>query len=480
MQGCRRNFWRSFSIIAAIFPIAAALPVFAETPGKSSVIRYSNSRLLELRFSLSEQGGRETRIELWYTTDRAATWRRWTSVRTVSMLEDVRNEAKDESGRRSIRFLADADGLYGFFVVLHNAAGASSADPDQGTAAQQWVWVDETPPAVQSLAARRESDAEGKQAIRIDWEAKDQHFPDRPVSIHYRANGDPAFRLIAESLPARGGILRPLPEARLESIEIKLTARDLAGNHATRVVEVGATPEPDQTADINHRHDDLNGPAISSDGPHTSKSTGIEPVAANSEPGRARTASNAPHENAALTSIKPHDEPDAAPPSHGAPLNDEAVRKYRDGTWHRLRGETELALARFRQALEIEPTYEEARHDLAALLLVEGRDQDAVAELSRLLKQNPRNRAALKTLALAASRQKNYRTASESLQKLLLLDPNDGEAWLYYGDVILFSGDRRGAREAWCRVDAISSASEEMKDRARRRLELYPEAAAGK
>ncbi|MBK8267900.1 MAG: hypothetical protein IPK83_06180 [Planctomycetes bacterium] len=56
---------------------------------------------------------------------------------------------------------------------------------------------------------------------------------------------------------------------------------------------------------------------------------------------------------------------------------------------------------------------------------------------------------------------------------MLLLDPDDSDAWMNFGDVCLFMGDRRAAREAWTKAMRIERAPREIQLRAAKRLEIY-------
>jgi hypothetical protein len=59
------------------------------------------------------------------------------------------------------------------------------------------------------------------------------------------------------------------------------------------------------------------------------------------------------------------------------------------------------------------------------------------------------------------------------------LEPTDAEAWLYFGDVAMFMGDRAGAREAWAKAGGLDGVSEEVRRRASERMKLYPGRSAG-
>jgi Flp pilus assembly protein TadD len=132
-----------------------------------------------------------------------------------------------------------------------------------------------------------------------------------------------------------------------------------------------------------------------------------------------------------------------------------------------------VAALRYADALELDPNRLAARNDLGGLLLLSGRHEEAEQAFRQVLEADPRHVAALESLALVQAARQNYRSARDTLGRLLLLDPLDADAWLHFGDVTMFMGNRQSAREAWRKVGAIEQASDEVKERARKRLAIY-------
>jgi Flp pilus assembly protein TadD len=186
--------------------------------------------------------------------------------------------------------------------------------------------------------------------------------------------------------------------------------------------------------------------------------------------GRGRNQGQA-EQNPAMRGV--HDEPVAG--SH--PISDEAAfeakKQYDLGTWHRLRGEDDVALLRYREALQISPEFTAARNDLAALLVLRGQLAEAETEYRRVLTTEAKHRPALKGLALVQAKRGSYRSAHSTLQTLLLIDPNDAETWLHFGDVSMFMGDRPAALEAWTKSRDLESKPTKTKTRAENRLDIY-------
>jgi Flp pilus assembly protein TadD len=106
------------------------------------------------------------------------------------------------------------------------------------------------------------------------------------------------------------------------------------------------------------------------------------------------------------------------------------------------------------------------------MYMLAGRLENAEAEFRGILQKNERYRPALKSLALVQAKKHEYGASRESLQKLLLLQPEDAEAWLHLGDVSMFMGESKKAREAWTRAASTKDVSNELRKRANQRLAI--------
>ncbi|HVP09976.1 MAG TPA: tetratricopeptide repeat protein [Phycisphaerae bacterium] len=400
-----------------------------------------------------------TAAELWYTCDRGQTWQR---------------SAGGESGQNPIAFEAPQDGLFGLYVVLHNANGASAPAPKTGTAPQQWVLVDRAAPIVQVLQLTPDVRFDLNREIHIRWAVRDDNLPNRPVSLHYRCDQSRAFQLIAGDLPANSSFSWTVPDNITGRVEIKISAVDQADNTGRYVADWlrvdGSTVTDSRGTRMTTIEGEQSAPEVAPNG-HLMARHASSLTTAIDQPGARPMA---PSQRASPDSRGlPHSEPDAGPEPVPGGAAKEAQKCYDLGTWHRLRGEHDVAIARFRDALKLNPALSEARNDLAGLLYLQGDYEGAERELKFILAKDQRHRPALKTLALVQATRHNYRSSAESLEKLLLLDADDAEAWLYLGDIRLFMGERSRAREAWGKAAAGQTASEETRERAQKRLDIY-------
>lgn len=452
-----------------------------------------NSQQVTIRYRIAPGSTPPTDVELWYTQDGAVTWSLWTGPK--------------DSKPGTVSFEAWKEGLYGFYVILKNRYGGSAPPPKPGTAPHQWVRVDQTAPRVQMLeACPSERFAENREVL-IRWETIDESVADRGVSLYYRLDEGRTFQKIAEMLEPRSAFRWTVPEDVRGIVTLKVAARDRAGNvgsnisQALRIEEGTRGAKPDNAPAVSlHAAGGAaaNGsPAarltpVASPRPSTSPRILVDEGGA-AEPGRdlnPRATAREPA-SAASTTVRIEPPPFAArdagsvpppagiadPPALRPRVSEAAVReakkRYDLGTWHRLRGETALAMVKYREALEHNPDLADARNDLAGLLFLAGQHRAAEKEFERVLESEPRHRAAMKSLALVQAAQRNYRSAQESLRKLLSIDEDDAEAWLYLGDVTMFMRDSVAAREYWLKAAARKECPESVKERVDKRLAIY-------
>ena len=173
------------------------------------------------------------------------------------------------------------------------------------------------------------------------------------------------------------------------------------------------------------------------------------------------------------------------PPAAVTPVDEraakEAARLHEIGTYHRLRGEYDLAAERLGEAVRLNPNLLAARNDLAGVLILRGDRNGAEREYLVVLAQDPTHASALKGLALLQTMERNYQSARRTLERLLQAVPDDAEGWLYLGDVAMLAGERGPARAAWLKAGGFGDgAGADIKERAEKRLTIYRETPTAK
>lgn len=375
-----------------LIAIAACSAVSAAGGSPIELAETVRSRRFQLHFDVQASSSPLQAVELWYTRDGGQTWTR---------------SGVDEDRRSPIEFVATAEGLYGFYIVLYNAVGASAPRPTAGTAAQQWVLVDETPPILQARRADVTVEAGGGHVVRIEWSAYDEHFPPRPIELSYRTPDDPNWTVLAGPIANVGRFDGVLPERLIGEVSFRVLARDRVGHVASSELS-----------------------------PVT-----VEPPAA---PPEVVTASFSP----TVPDPAPSDDDDRLPFVSSEDAR-RAQKLLEYGNWFLLRGQLDVASERFQEVLQFDPANRDALINLAGVYYRRGQTGRSIESYLTLLKYHRNDIAALRGLALAYVAEKRYASAAESLEQILARIGDEPRTRIELGDVLLLSGQRSAAFQHW-------------------------------
>lgn len=420
----------------------AALETQPNTAPATPVVK---SRTVRVGFQTMNGQAAPLSAELWFTADHGRTW---------TKAHDAMLEAN------AVRCALPGDGEYGLFLVLHNEAGPSSDAPRPGIAPQTFLRVDVTSPEVQLLSLTADPDFSVNREVHLRWRAADAALADRPVAIDWRTEASKTYRRIAEGLPDISAYRWTVPGEVSGRVEIRLTAHDRAGNVGQYVSDRLLI-----TAD-GARVRGADDAAVDSDGVDSFSADGTERGASESQRVPAGPRASEP--------LTPAGEPDAGATRVDVKTSRDAKKRFDLGTYHRLRGEYDLAVVRLREALKLDPNLLDAWHDLGGILILQGRLEDAERAFKTALAKSSQHVPSLRGLALVQARRGDYNSARRTLDAVLAAAPDDVEGLLAAGDVALFSGDRDAAREAWTRAVTHAASDPDARRRAEKRLELYP------
>ena len=109
----------------------------------------------------------------------------------------------------------------------------------------------------------------------------------------------------------------------------------------------------------------------------------------------------------------------------------------------------------FRRAIELRPGYGTAHHWYATLLAIEGRFDEAKAEMLRALEIDPLSKNFLADLGQIHYFAGEYQLAEEYFGRAIAIDPDFALAHRYLGELHLLSGDAERAAEEFVRFDFI-------------------------
>ena len=191
------------------------------------------SQQFEIDYRLSEGVQPIESVVLWYTRDDGQTWRQ---------------HGADADRTPPVVFAASEEGRYGFFVVVRNAAGASSPDPAVGTPPLLSAFVDYTPPLAQLRFVQPAPDFPRPRELMICWTAYDAHLPSQPVALSFRRTGETTWTPIVKRIANTGRYDWPVPPAVVGTVHVKLTVRDRVGHVSESVSQAvplaAATTQP--------------------------------------------------------------------------------------------------------------------------------------------------------------------------------------------------------------------------------------------
>lgn len=163
----------------------------------TSGVEHLKSRTIHIKCKVSVGISGQGVFELWYTRDGGRSWTK--APKTVENsplpgnLPEKPGEAAATEALVKMVFEADADGLYGFVVVLRNGVGVGDPDPRPGDPPKFSVVVDTAEPKL-TLKVSAGSGADMRN-VTIQWLADDPNLADRPVQIEYaekRGDAPPA------------------------------------------------------------------------------------------------------------------------------------------------------------------------------------------------------------------------------------------------------------------------------------------------
>ena len=353
-------------------------------------------------------------VRLWYTTDGGATWAEY---------------GRDEDRISPIRFRAPGEAVYGFYFVLTNSAGPSSAPPGKATPPQQTALVDYTPPLVQ-LHQARPVPSVNEMTVQVRWTAVDAHFAPRPIEILYGPSPEQATtRATAEPIANTGMFDWRVPSSLTGSVVVKVAATDRAGHQAES--------EP-QWVEL------------------------LLPLAI-----------PAPTEAIKLTSApSPMDDSALAGSQRG---KERAAQLFAQALDEAKGGQLAGGVSRLREAVKLDPHMTKAFAEMGGMLYLLGDLDRAMGAYEVALKQQADHREALRGIAKVYERKGQMPAAAERLQTILRYNPKDAEVWLQLGDVAVHQGDEVRARECYTRASQIDPQAAKVIVDAKQRLMLMAE-----
>lgn len=401
----------------------------------------------DIDYSVQDIGGQPpAKVALWYTTDNGATWQAY---------------GLDPDVTSPFRFQAPKEGVYGFKIVAESKAGVSEPRPRPGTKPDISTLVDITYPTLMLDDPRGGESYQGGVVHFVKWTAKDENFGSLPISLYTSRDGGP-WQLLAADLPNTGTYGWNVPLIDYATYRLKIEARDLVGNVTSVTSDnlsvVSAAPETTIRAVT---------PAV--------PTLGVKTITPEAEEG-AKPSAPAP-DTESSGSVPEAKTPEPTAPPMGE--NSEDMKKLADkAAGLRLRGDYDGAKATLREMIKRDKGNVDARCELGAILLEEGRLQESVDTLEDARSIAPQDIDVLYNLAGAYYALGDYKDAAAAFETLVGLDPQNEAAYWNLAKTYYNAGEPANARKAWQSIVDLNKPGSAFVKKARVMLEKVPEPAA--
>lgn len=397
----------------------------------------AKSLIFDIDYTVEEVGGQSpAAVGLWYTTDDGATWQFY---------------GLDPDVTSPFRFQAPKEGRYGFKITATTRSGISEPAPKAGTKPDIVTLVDVTCPTLMLDDPRGGETYAGGEVHYIKWTAKDEHFGSLPISL-YTARDGGGWELLASDLPNAGAYGWNVPFIEYATYRLKIEARDIVGNTTSVTSDnfyiVSAPPESRIRAVIPA----FPGLGVKEVGPGTGK------------------------EGQPKVEETPHPQPPAWQTTQPQAKDEAEVKKLIDQALDlRMRGDYEGAEAALRQAVKLDTQNVQARNELGALLIQQGRQDAAVEVLKEARALAPKDTDVLYNLACAYYALGRYKDAADAYETLAGLDPTSDAALWNLAKAYFAQGEVTKARATWQRIVARNTPGSSYVGRARESLAAVPE-----
>ncbi len=175
-----------------------------------------NTKLVEIAYTNPPQPLAVGRVEVWGTRDGGRTWKSF---------------GFDSDSRSPILTRVPDEGTYGFNVVFHPIHGQPAQTPRRGQAPDILIRVDLTRPEARLMGIDQPPNQPSELTIR--WQASDAQLADSPISLYYADATTGQWLPIALNLKNSGNYRWSLPTGLPPQVQIRVDAKDMAGNMAT-------------------------------------------------------------------------------------------------------------------------------------------------------------------------------------------------------------------------------------------------------
>ncbi len=200
-----------------------SIPSFGSPVELSSQPLFSGARAFSLEYGIENDLGVPVRtVELWGTANAGRSWDYW---------------GDDPDRATPFDIEVEADGLFGFRMVIVGNNGLAQNRPKSGDDADAWVKVDTIAPRVRLQSALYGRGAEAGSLI-IEYLATDPNLGERPISLYYAPASDGPWEEITTGLTNSGKYAWAANPNLPPEIFLKVRAVDAAGNVSEHTMDI--------------------------------------------------------------------------------------------------------------------------------------------------------------------------------------------------------------------------------------------------
>jgi hypothetical protein len=233
-----RNVRVASVTLLAIAAIAAADPAVAvEAPKAAAAREYTTqaSRTISLSNADAKQ---VAKAALFVTEDGGQTWRK----------DQELNVPENATVLPAFTFNAPKDGTFGLWTVATRRDGVSEPEPLAGAAPRLVIVVDRAPPTLTRLDATLGGVADGQATLAVSWQVSDPNPATDPVSLEVSLDQGKTFTA-QHSGGVEGTTAVVVPVTGSPEVQVRVIARDLAGNVLTSPAKAVSLPVDAKPAD---------------------------------------------------------------------------------------------------------------------------------------------------------------------------------------------------------------------------------------
>ncbi len=217
--------------LIALASLAAAEPAPAVEPPKAPAPAREYTTQPTRTITAGKAEAKQTaKVALFVTDDGGRSWRK----------DQELPVAEGAAMMPAFSFTAPKDGAFGLWTVATSRDGRAESEPVAGAAPKLELVVDRAAPALSRLEATLGGVADGQATLALSWQVSDPNLAGDPVTVEVSTDLGKSFA-VRHTGQAEGTTALTVP-AEAAEIQVRIVARDLAGNVLTSAAKPVALP----------------------------------------------------------------------------------------------------------------------------------------------------------------------------------------------------------------------------------------------